>query len=125
MPESPQKPRVPKSERRGVFRQGGSTPRVGLYARVSTHDQQTLPLQLSAMREHAGQGPQEPLLLTRPWTDPSWIFDVTARVAVGRRGSIYVNVRNLFDAHDITARLPFGARPVAPRWAQVGTTWSF
>jgi putative DNA-invertase from lambdoid prophage Rac len=26
---------------------------VGLYARVSTHDQQTLPLQLSAMREHA------------------------------------------------------------------------
>ena len=36
-----------------VFRQGGSTPRVGLYARVSTHDQQTLPLQLSAMREHA------------------------------------------------------------------------
>ncbi len=27
--------------------------RVGLYARVSTHDQQTLPLQLSAMREHA------------------------------------------------------------------------
>src|SRR3954449_11736176 len=53
MPESPQKPRVPKSDRGGVFRQGGSTPRVGLYARVSTHDQQTLPLQLSAMREHA------------------------------------------------------------------------
>ena len=53
MPESPQKPRVPKSDRLGVFRQGGSTPRVGLYARVSTHDQQTLPLQLSAMREHA------------------------------------------------------------------------
>ena len=53
MPESPQKQRVPKSDRRGVFRQGGSPPRVGLYARVSTHDQQTLPLQLSAMREHA------------------------------------------------------------------------
>src|SRR5947209_1454859 len=53
MPESPQKPRVPKSDRLGVFRQGGSTARVGLYARVSTHDQQTLPLQLSAMREHA------------------------------------------------------------------------
>jgi putative DNA-invertase from lambdoid prophage Rac len=28
-------------------------PRVGLYARVSTHDQQTLPMQLSAMREYA------------------------------------------------------------------------
>ena len=29
------------------------TPRVGLYARVSTHDQQTLPMQLSAMRDYA------------------------------------------------------------------------
>lgn len=53
MPKSRQKQRVPKSDRREVFRQGGSTARVGLYARVSTHDQQTLPLQLSAMREHA------------------------------------------------------------------------
>ena len=53
MPESTQKQGVPKGDRRGVFRQGGSAPRVGLYARVSTHDQQTLPLQLSAMREHA------------------------------------------------------------------------
>ncbi|MGZ6496755.1 MAG: recombinase family protein, partial [Actinomycetota bacterium] len=26
--------------------------RAGLYARVSTHDQQTLPMQLSAMREY-------------------------------------------------------------------------
>ena len=29
--------------------------RVGLYARVSTHDQQTLPLQMRAMREYAGK----------------------------------------------------------------------
>ncbi|MGH9901779.1 MAG: recombinase family protein, partial [Pyrinomonadaceae bacterium] len=29
--------------------------RVGLYARVSTHDQQTLPLQIKAMREYARQ----------------------------------------------------------------------
>jgi putative DNA-invertase from lambdoid prophage Rac len=53
MPESTQKRRVPRGDRRGVFRQGESAPRVGLYARVSTHDQQTLPLQLSAMRAHA------------------------------------------------------------------------
>jgi putative DNA-invertase from lambdoid prophage Rac len=53
MPESTKKQHVPRGDRRGVFRQGGSNPRVGLYARVSTHDQQTLPLQLSAMREHA------------------------------------------------------------------------
>jgi putative DNA-invertase from lambdoid prophage Rac len=37
-----------------VFGQGvGDRLRVGLYARVSTHDQQTLPLQISAMREYA------------------------------------------------------------------------
>jgi DNA invertase Pin-like site-specific DNA recombinase len=53
MPESTQKQGAPKGRRKGVFSQGGAAPRVGLYARVSTHDQQTLPLQLSAMREHA------------------------------------------------------------------------
>src|SRR5258708_54107 len=53
MPESTQKQGVSRGRRRGVFGQGGAAPRVGLYARVSTHDQQTLPLQLSAMREHA------------------------------------------------------------------------
>jgi DNA invertase Pin-like site-specific DNA recombinase len=30
--------------------------RVGLYARVSTHDQQTLPLQLRAMRDYVATG---------------------------------------------------------------------
>ena len=29
--------------------------RVGLYARVSTHDQKTLPLQMRAMREYAAK----------------------------------------------------------------------
>jgi DNA invertase Pin-like site-specific DNA recombinase len=53
MPKSMKNQRVPEGDRREVFRQGGSGTRVGLYARVSTHDQQTLPLQLSAMREHA------------------------------------------------------------------------
>jgi DNA invertase Pin-like site-specific DNA recombinase len=39
-----------------VFGQGAeSNLRVGLYARVSTHDQQTLPLQISAMREYSGR----------------------------------------------------------------------
>lgn len=31
------------------------TMRAGLYARVSTHDQQTLPMPLSAMREYTGR----------------------------------------------------------------------
>ncbi len=29
--------------------------KAGLYARVSTHDQQTLPMQLSTMREYVGR----------------------------------------------------------------------
>jgi DNA invertase Pin-like site-specific DNA recombinase len=41
--------------------------RVGLYARVSTHDQQTLPLQLSAMTDHATR---------RGWTITVQIEDV-------------------------------------------------
>jgi putative DNA-invertase from lambdoid prophage Rac len=53
MSRSAQKQGFAKARRQGVFGQGGIGMRTGLYARVSTHDQQTLPLQLSAMREHA------------------------------------------------------------------------
>jgi putative DNA-invertase from lambdoid prophage Rac len=53
MSRSTQKQGFAKARRPEVFGQGGDGTRVGLYARVSTHDQQTLPLQLSAMREHA------------------------------------------------------------------------
>jgi putative DNA-invertase from lambdoid prophage Rac len=53
------------------FLPGGSNPRVGLYARVSTHDQQTLPLQLSAMREHAER---------RGWTVAIIVEDVGSGV---------------------------------------------
>lgn len=52
MSQSRQNQGFAQGRRRGVFGQGGSGARVGLYARVSTHDQQTLPLQVSAMREH-------------------------------------------------------------------------
>ena len=53
MPQLLKKPRVSTPNRKGVFGQRGKSPRVGLYARVSTHDQQTLPMQLSAMRTYA------------------------------------------------------------------------
>ena len=47
------------TESRRVFGQGAGrrkTPfRVGLYARVSTHDQQTLPMQNRALREYAAR----------------------------------------------------------------------
>ena len=38
---------------KGVFGQGAKALRVGLYARVSTHDQKTLPLQFATMRDYA------------------------------------------------------------------------
>ncbi|MBV9226648.1 MAG: recombinase family protein [Acidobacteriaceae bacterium] len=53
-----------------VFGQGQRVekpPRVSLYARVSTHDQQTLPLQLDSMRSYADQ---------RGWTIVSEMQDV-------------------------------------------------
>jgi putative DNA-invertase from lambdoid prophage Rac len=48
----PRKQAFPKAPSSRVF---GHPLRVGLYARVSTHDQQTLPLQISAMREYAAK----------------------------------------------------------------------
>ncbi len=77
---------------------------------------------VSAMREIAGTGPTLP---TKPRTDASLLFDITARLRVAATGQVYLSVRNLFDAADIAARLPFGARPNAPRWVQIGTRWSF
>jgi DNA invertase Pin-like site-specific DNA recombinase len=48
----PRKQTFPKTKSRRVF---GHPFRVGLYARISTHDQQTLPLQLHAMRDFAAK----------------------------------------------------------------------
>ena len=48
----PTKQALPKRQTRGFF---GHPLRVALYARVSTYDQKTLPLQLRAMREYAAK----------------------------------------------------------------------
>ena len=45
--------RVSTPDRKGVFGQGVKALRVELYARVSTHDQKTLPMQLAVMRDYA------------------------------------------------------------------------
>ena len=45
----------PPPDSRGGGVPGANPLRVGLYARVSTHDQKTLPLQLSAMRDYAAK----------------------------------------------------------------------
>ena len=60
----PRKQAFPPAQSRKVF---GHPLRVGLYARVSTHDQQTLPLQIRAMREYVGK---------RDWTIAAQIKEV-------------------------------------------------
>jgi len=67
MRQSLQKPRISSPARKGVFGQGEKASRAGLYARVSTHDQQTLPMQLRAMRDYARK---------RRWTVTVEIKDV-------------------------------------------------
>jgi putative DNA-invertase from lambdoid prophage Rac len=52
MPKTARKQVVRESASREVFGQGRAKARAGLYARVSTHDQQTLPMQLAAMRQY-------------------------------------------------------------------------
>jgi DNA invertase Pin-like site-specific DNA recombinase len=59
----------------GVFGQGVAV-RVGLYARVSTHDQQTLPLQLGAMKDYAAR---------RGWTIALQIEDIGSGASVRPR----------------------------------------
>lgn len=60
----PRKQAFPQTQSRRVF---GHPLRVGLYARVSTHDQQTLPLQIRTMREYA---------FKRSWTIVTQIKEV-------------------------------------------------
>ena len=84
----PRKQAFPKAQSRGVF---GHPLRVGLYARVSTFDQQTLSLQIHAMREYA---------FKRGWTIVAQIKEVgsgavqrelrEALIAVARRREVDV-----------------------------------
>src|SRR5215210_2875133 len=60
----PRKQASPKTKSGRVF---GHPLHVGLYARVSTHDQQTLPLQIRSMREYAAK---------RGWTIAAQIKEV-------------------------------------------------
>ena len=65
----PRKQAFPRTKSGKVF---GHPLRVGLYARVSTHDQQTLPLQIRAMREYA---------VKRGWTIAEQIKEVGSGAA--------------------------------------------
>jgi len=74
----PIKPKAVQSISRKVF---GHPLRVGLYARVSTHDQQTLPLQIRAMREYAAK---------RGWTIVAQIKEVGSGAAQRERRSTLI-----------------------------------
>lgn len=71
---------------------------------------------VSRMREQASDEPISEVVAT----DEQFWVDVGGKLEIVEALSIYANVRNLFDAADIVSRRPYGARPNAPRWVQVG-----
>jgi Fe(3+) dicitrate transport protein len=76
---------------------------------------------VSAMREVPGSGPVSSALAT---DDQVWI-DLEAHLRPIDFLTIYAQLRNAFDSHDIVSHRPYGARPNAPRWLQVGGKVAF
>jgi Fe(3+) dicitrate transport protein len=91
---------------------GVETGKVGGYAALNY---------VGMMREEAGDEPLDEAL----HTDEQVVVDVGAHYRVLEPLDLYLNVRNLFDSHAIVARRPFGARPNAPRWVQLGAKVTF
>lgn len=69
-----------------------------------------------AMREKAGSGEPDPFDVT----DESFVMDAAGRVMVVKNVTAYITAKNLLDATYIASHRPFGARPGAPLWIQVG-----
>ena len=67
---------VTRAPRKRVFGKGESALRAALYARVSTHDQQMLPMQLAAMRDYARK---------RGWEIAVEVEDVGSGALVGQK----------------------------------------
>jgi len=76
---------------------------------------------VARMREEAGSGPLSKSLVTDQQT---WL-DLSAYVRPLKILSIYANWRNVTGAENLVGRRPFGARPNAPRWLQVGAKLDF
>lgn len=70
----------------------------------------------SQMREEAGSEPLAEALAT----DAQLVVDVSGSVKLRRWLDLYANVRNVANERYIVSRRPYGARPNAPRWVQVG-----
>ena len=58
-------------------------------------------------------------------TDSQFWLDAGASWRALRYLSFYANLRNVLGAENLVARRPYGARPNAPRWLQVGAKLDF
>jgi Fe(3+) dicitrate transport protein len=71
---------------------------------------------IAPMREQAGSDPIERVVAT---DEQVWL-DLGGYIAPLRWLRVYANLRNALGAENIVGRRPFGARPNAPRWLQIG-----
>jgi Fe(3+) dicitrate transport protein len=76
---------------------------------------------VSRMRERAGSGDFVDSLTT----DEEWMVDFGASYRPFAWLEVYANLKNAFDNQPLVSRRPFGARPTAPRWAQLGAKATF
>jgi len=76
---------------------------------------------ISPMRDVAGQGDTPP----QERTDSQLVMDAAAYVSFADWGKVYLTVDNVFDAANIVARRPYGARPGVPRLVVVGCKTTF
>ncbi len=76
---------------------------------------------MSAMREAAGSAPLSQSLAT----DEQFTLDFSAYYRAHASIKLYANLRNALDHRAIVSRRPYGARPNAPRWMQVGVKADF
>lgn len=70
----------------------------------------------SAMREQSGAGPLNQTVAT----DALFSLDLGAHYRVTDALQLYGQVRNALNQQAIVSRRPYGARPNAPRWIQLG-----
>ncbi|MDX2053352.1 MAG: TonB-dependent receptor [Polyangiaceae bacterium] len=76
---------------------------------------------VSRMREQAGSAPLSEVLST----DEQFTVDFSGYYQIHASIKLYANLRNAFDQRAIVSRRPYGARPNAPRWTQVGIKADF
>lgn len=76
---------------------------------------------VAAMREQAGSAPLDEVVAT----DQQFWFDLSAYYRAVSFLKLYANLRNVLNEQYIVSRRPYGARPNAPRWLEVGAKLEF